>query len=109
MFLLIRNYARRLIVKALPPCNSIANFSSASLDRKLSFAELILLNLHLRFCQACARYREQLNFLRAAVTHRRHAETEDAPALSLKADVRLDPEARARLTRALASRQEAKK
>ncbi|HJR09207.1 MAG TPA: hypothetical protein VJ842_18245 [Pyrinomonadaceae bacterium] len=104
---MIRNYARRLLVKPLPPCNSIATLSSATLDRKLSFAERILLDLHLRFCQTCARYREQLILLRAIVRSRT-VETQDTPVTSSTPDVRLDAQARARLKRALASRQEAK-
>jgi hypothetical protein len=75
----------------LPPCKEIVKIISASLDRKLTFRERIILKLHLAACEPCARYMDQSQLLSSA------AHTIDE---NLKNDLyagRLSDEARERL------------
>jgi Putative zinc-finger len=51
----------------LPPCKEIAKIISASLDRKLTFRERLILKLHLAACEPCVRYMDQSHFLSNAV------------------------------------------
>jgi hypothetical protein len=91
------------LVRRLPPCEEITRLISASMDRRLSVRERITLRLHLWICVWCARYLEQVHFLRA--TLRQHAEhlKDEAylPDGEPSATASLSPEARARIRRAL--------
>ena len=51
---------------SLPPCKDIAKIISASLDRKLTLRERIILKLHLAACELCVRYLNQSQLLRSA-------------------------------------------
>jgi hypothetical protein len=104
MFLLMRDHVRKLLLKRMPSCQAAAVLISASLDRELALPERILLRAHLHFCRICARYRQHLVFLRNVIGQRaKRNEEETASALTSPAP--LDPQARARLKRALARKQ----
>jgi hypothetical protein len=47
----------------LPPCKEIVKIISASLDRKLTIREKIILKLHLAACEPCVRYMDQSQLL----------------------------------------------
>ena len=47
----------------LPPCKDIVKIVSASLDRKLTIRERIILKLHLAACEPCVRYLDQSQLL----------------------------------------------
>jgi len=51
----------------LPPCKEIVKIISASLDRKLTRRERVILKLHLAACEPCVRYLDQSYFLSNAV------------------------------------------
>jgi hypothetical protein len=51
----------------LPPCKEIVKIISASLDRKLTLRERLILKLHLAACEPCVRYMDQSHFLSNAV------------------------------------------
>ena|SRR5437867_4114564 len=53
----------------LPPCKEIVKIISASLDRKLSIRERLILKIHLLACKPCVRYFEQSNLLSNAAHH----------------------------------------
>ena len=73
-------------------CEEMAPLLSRELERPLPPLRWLAVRLHLVRCGLCARYREQLRLLRAAL--RRFGELiEDGPAL--------DPAARERIKRAL--------
>lgn len=55
-----------MILRTLPPCKEIVKIVSASLDRRLSIRERLLMKLHLVACQPCVRYMEQSHFLSSA-------------------------------------------
>ena len=51
----------------LPPCKEIVKIISASLDRKLTLRERLLLKLHLAACEPCVRYMDQSHLLSNAI------------------------------------------
>ena len=53
----------------LPPCKEMVKIISASLDRKLTFRERVILKIHLWACQPCVRYFEQSQILQNAASH----------------------------------------
>lgn len=53
-----------LILKYLPPCKDMIDIASASIDRKLTFRESIVLKLHLIPCKPCVRFIEQSKFIK---------------------------------------------
>lgn len=53
-----------LILKYLPPCKDMIDIASASIDRKLSLRDSIILKLHLIPCKPCVRFIEQSKFLK---------------------------------------------
>ena len=57
---------------------------SGSMDRTLPFYQRVLIRLHLLMCKYCARYREQLETIRAASRYEQlHGkELDDSQALS---------------------------
>lgn len=48
-------------------CKETTLLVSQGLDRKLSWSERLSVRLHLFVCEACARFKHQIEFLRAAV------------------------------------------
>lgn len=58
--------------KTLPDCRNITPTIGESMDRKLSWWNRIIIELHLFTCDRCGRYLEQLKFLRTTV--RSHSE-----------------------------------
>lgn len=50
----------------LPPCKEIVKIISASLDRKLTVRERVILRLHLAACEPCVRYLDQSKLLSTA-------------------------------------------
>lgn len=53
-----------LILKYLPPCKDMIDVASASLDRKLTLYESVVLKLHLIPCKPCVRFIEQSKFIK---------------------------------------------
>ena len=53
-----------LILKYLPPCKDMIDLASASIDRKLSLRETLVLKLHLIPCKPCVRFIEQSRFIK---------------------------------------------
>lgn len=53
----------------MPPCKEIVKIISASLDRKLTFRERLVLKLHLLACKPCVNYLEQSHLLSNAAHH----------------------------------------
>jgi hypothetical protein len=70
---------------------------SESMDRDLPFRQRCSLRLHLLMCSLCSRFRRQILFLRDAT----HSFGEATAEGELLANVRLSPEARARIKHAL--------
>src|SRR5215216_1716396 len=64
----LRRARNRLIFRLLPPCKEIVRIVSASLDRKLTSRERVVMKLHLVACKPCVRYMEQSRFLSAAAS-----------------------------------------
>jgi hypothetical protein len=65
-------------------CKEVSEMVSESMDRALPFYQRVLMRLHLLMCKYCARYREQLETIRAASRYeQRHGkELDDSQALS---------------------------
>lgn len=55
------------LARRLPDCKTITPKLGESMDRKLSFRERVVNRLHLLTCEACRRYREQIEFLHIAL------------------------------------------
>ncbi len=53
-----------LILKYLTPCKDMIDLASASIDRKLSLREALVLKLHLIPCKPCVRFIEQSRFIK---------------------------------------------
>ena len=53
-----------LILKYLPPCKDMIDIASASIDRKLTLSESLVLKLHLIPCKPCVRFIEQSKFIK---------------------------------------------
>lgn len=79
----------------LPPCNSITEMVSESIERRLSLAERVRLRLHFMICVWCARYQSQLLALRESL-HIRAQQVEKDESLPS-----LSPEARERIRKSL--------
>lgn len=52
------------LLRMLPTCRDVTRLLSDSMDRPLPFHARIRLNLHLRMCVLCERYKHQLLLLR---------------------------------------------
>jgi len=63
-------------------CKQASALVSQSLDRRLSWHERLALRAHLWVCDACARFKRQMTFLRAAMRRT------DRPLLTLTPDAR---------------------
>jgi hypothetical protein len=79
-----------IVWKITPHCREVVRLTSQSRDRSLSLAKRLRLGLHRRFCEWCARYAEQLEFLH-----------ESAHQLDEKGSQALPSDAKSRLKRAL--------
>ena len=77
--------------KFMLTCKQASQLISQSLDRPLSLSSRLQLRFHLFICDACTRFKFQLNQLRAAVLHLRQ-DTENDSA------IQLSPEAKARIS-----------
>lgn len=64
----LRRKRNLLILRTLPPCKEIVKIVSASLDRRLTVRERVVMRLHLMACKPCVRYMEQSHFLQAAAS-----------------------------------------
>lgn len=77
-----------------PTCKEVARLTSEERERPLPLGTRLRLGLHRSFCQWCARYAKQLDFLHEANAHfSEHADEAGGPSL--------DSDARARMKRAL--------
>ena len=68
MTILRRLFARTYILfvaGVTPRCRDITRLLSQGMDRSLPWSKRLLIRLHLTACVWCARYAEQLRFLRA--------------------------------------------
>lgn len=63
--------SKQWMMRRIPSCRRAAQLLSEAMDRRLSLGERLALQLHLRLCVLCERYRRQLDIVRAAI--RRHA------------------------------------
>ncbi len=71
-------------------CKQASKLISQSLDRPLSWSELMQLKLHLMICGACSRFKKQLNLLRVALQNiRTNVENNSAITLPLEAKARM--------------------
>jgi hypothetical protein len=52
----------------LPPCKEVVTIVSASLDRRLTWREQLVMRLHLVACRPCERYLKQSHFLSIAAS-----------------------------------------
>lgn len=75
------------------PCRDMTGFVSRALDGELTRGERTAVGLHLLYCRACRRYRQQVRMLRALLAERPDA----AEILAEAASVQLDEAARARI------------
>lgn len=48
-------------------CRDATRLISEGMDRDLSFAEKLVLRLHVAICDACKRFTRQVNFMRQAL------------------------------------------
>ena len=78
-------------------CKEVARLVSDSQDRRLPLRQHLALGFHLMMCSLCSRFRRQMLFLREA--GRRFAAVGDRAGVA--ATVRLSPDARERIRRAL--------
>jgi hypothetical protein len=83
--------------RRLPACDELARVMSESLERRLSARERMRLRLHFLICDYCRRYLGQLRTMRDTARERPE---ESLPDAALSAD------ARERIRRALAEREE---
>lgn len=62
-------------------CREVSFLISESMDRRLPLHRRLGVRFHLRMCQLCARYREQLLFLREI--SRRHGQAHETDSLQI--------------------------
>ena len=92
-----RSILRRWLLRTLQPCRQMVPLMSESLERRLSIRARLRLHLHLLVCAWCARYVEQIRFLRWMLRGQQsRAANELAPSLA--------HEARERIAKALQNR-----
>lgn len=70
------------------PCRESARLISASRERRLTLRERFQLFLHLRACEVCRRYKEQLEFIDRSLRK---------AAGLIRSEARLRPEARKKI------------
>ena len=78
-------------------CKQASQLISQSLDRPLSLSSRIELKFHLLICDACSRFKKQLNRLRIALQDLRQATENDS-------DITLTAEAKVRILDKAASK-----
>jgi len=78
-------------------CKQASQLISQSLDRPLSLSSRIELKFHLLICDACSRFKRQLNRLRIALQDLRQATENDS-------DITLPAEAKVRILDKAASK-----
>lgn len=81
----------------MPSCKEVSRLVSESMDRELPFRQRFSMRLHLLMCSLCSRFRRQIAFLRDAA----HSFGKGSEEGELLANVRLSPEARARIKQSL--------
>lgn len=84
------------LARRLPDCKTITPTFSASIDRKLTFKERIVMRLHLFTCEACVRYVEQIRIIHDLLHSRDLADLHTAASS-------LNPESKNRIKAALRS------
>ena len=60
----MKRIIRRWLLRTLKPCSYMVGLMSESMDRPLGIGEMLQLKLHLIVCTWCARYLDQINFMR---------------------------------------------
>lgn len=55
------------LARRLPDCKHMTRSLGESLDRDPTWRERLVMKLHLFTCEACARYLEQIEFLKEAI------------------------------------------
>lgn len=76
--------------KCMLTCKQASQLISQSLDRPLSFTSRMQLRFHLFICDACTRFKQQLNQLRSAVKRvTSHTENDSSIRLSKEAKTRI--------------------
>ena len=66
----IKRSLRLWLARKLKPCRDVVPLLSKSLDHRLTPGERIEVRLHLFVCALCARYLEQIKFLRSVLRMR---------------------------------------
>jgi hypothetical protein len=79
------------------PCEEISKLVSLSLDSELPRAERLAMSMHLLYCKACRRFRQQVLSIKTAMNQL----STDTSRTGLEGVASLSPEARARIQRAL--------
>lgn len=71
-------------------CKQASKLVSQSLDRRLTWVEVLQLKLHLLICRACQQFNRQLHLLRLAFSHKvKHIEDDHTIHLPLEAKARI--------------------
>ncbi len=90
------------LARTTPPCSAVIQMVSESMDHTLPLRKRIGVRLHFLICKWCERYRQQLLFIREAVRqHPERLEGQDSSPTTT-----LSPEARERIKRALAGKEQ---
>ena len=55
------------ILEKSPPCNVIVSKISERFDRELSLQEKVKMNVHMKLCHCCTRYKKQMDNLHEAI------------------------------------------
>ena len=63
-YLRVKKACRRWLLRSLKPCQYMVSLMSESMDRPLGIEEKLQLKLHLIVCTWCARYQNQITFMR---------------------------------------------
>ena len=84
-------------MSAIFSCREASRLASTAIDRPLPFVRRVELRLHLAMCAACRAYRRQINTIDRLVGGRTSRLENDS-------EIRLDPEARQRIAKALRRR-----
>jgi hypothetical protein len=66
-FINARRVVRQWILRKLQPCQQVVPLISESMERRLGVAEFLRLRMHLIVCAWCARYLQQIRFLRTGL------------------------------------------
>ena len=75
------------LARRLPDCKRMTQSLGESLDKEPTLREKLVIKLHLFTCEACARYLEQIEFLKAAMhIHSSGPEDETETSIALSRD-----------------------